>query len=87
MTDDHKTAGTDKGSEVGRVLVELLDLGPPCLRVVELLRLFASMHEQCNFVADLLLGSTFVDLADDVCAFLDLSMPCELSVSCISYLA
>ena len=67
--------------------MELLDLGPSCLRVVKLLRLFTSMHEQCDLVADLLLRSTFVDLANDVCAFLDLSMPCELSVLCISYLA
>jgi len=85
LTDDHKTAGADKRSEVGRVLVKLLDLGPSGLGVVKLLRLFASMHNQSNFGADLLLGSTFVDLSNDVCAFLDFSVPGELSALSVSY--
>lgn len=67
--------------------MKLLDLGPSSLRVVKLLRLFASMHDQSNFAADLLLGSTFVDLSNDVCAFLGFSVPGELSALCVSYLA
>ena len=41
LRDDHQTTSAYKGAEIGRVGMELLDLGPAALILVELLAFLA----------------------------------------------
>ena len=59
--------------------MQLLNLGPARLRVVEFFSSFARMVNKSELVADLLIGSSLVDASDDLLSLLHLSVPNELS--------
>jgi hypothetical protein len=84
LTDNHKTAGTEQGAEVGWIIVQLLDLGPTRLIFVEFLCLFTGGCDQGALGSNLLGRGTFVDLGQNHFGFGDLSTVDELTGGLLS---
>jgi len=79
LRDDHETTSSEQGAEVGRVGVQLLDLAPARLVLVELLGFFAGGRNERAFGADLFGGGSLVDLAQDDLGLGDFAVVDELA--------